>query len=65
MVAGFYYRGGVLFKAEVGVKGNVGSFRVVEERKILPAMFFEDRGVRFLRFVGEPIKLLSDSCGLS
>ena len=42
------------------------SFRVVEEEgRVVPAMFIEDGGDRFLRCVGVPINMTSDFCGLS
>ena len=42
------------------------SFRVVdEEGRVVPAMFIEDEGDRFLRCVGVPINMTSDFCGLS
>ena len=42
------------------------SFRVVEEEgRVVPAMFIEDGGERFLRCVDVPINMTSDFCGLS
>ena len=49
----------MLFKAEVAEsKVTSRSFRVVEEEgRVVPAMFIEDGGVRFLRCVGMPINI--------
>ena len=63
MVKGFYYRGGVLFKADVGVEGDTEEF--YEEGRRVPAMLIEDRGDRFLRCVVVLINVISDFCGLS
>ena len=38
------------------------SFKVVEEGRIVPAMFIEDGGDRFLRCVDVPINMFMDFC---
>ena len=66
MILFFYFIYYCCLKLSWESKVTPRSFRVVEEEgRVVPAMFIEDGGDRFLRCVGVPINMTSDFCGLS
>ena len=55
----------MFFKAEMRIKSNTSSLRVVEEGRRVPATFMEVGGDIVFRRTGVPMNMISDFCGFN